>query len=45
MRKVAVSHKMVGPTGVKSTQTDQPAIAPASVRRGPILSAIQSPIG
>jgi len=27
---------MVGATGVKSTQTDQPAIAPASVRRGPI---------
>ena len=35
-RKVAVSHKIVGASGVNSTQSDQPAIAPASVRRGPI---------
>jgi len=27
---------MVGASGVNSTQSDQPAMAPASVRRGPI---------
>jgi len=36
---------MVGASGVNSTQSDQPAMAPASVRRGPIRSAIQPPIG
>ncbi len=44
-RNAAVSHSTVGATGVSNTQSDQPAIEPASVRRAPNLSATQPPTG